>query len=115
MLAAGVNNPFALLDIANCTDHLAKGRMKDASHITNIIEPLIKNLEGELDGNRHKCAGIVDLVFFDGASNVQNAGQLLQVKFPRITVGHGAEHVVSLFFSDVYCKVSSVLRIHVYV
>ena len=43
------------------------------------------------------CRGIVDLVFFDGASNVQNAGELLKVKFPRITVGHGAEHVVSLF------------------
>ena len=26
---------------------------------------------------------------------------------PRITVGHGAEHVVSLFFADVYTKVKS--------
>jgi hypothetical protein len=34
---------------------------------------MIANLEGELDGNRHKCTGIVDLVFFDGASNVQKA------------------------------------------
>ena len=33
------------------------------------------------------------------------AGELLRVKYPRITVGHGAEHVVSLFFKDVYEKV----------
>ncbi len=25
VLAAGINNPFALLDIADCTDNLAKG------------------------------------------------------------------------------------------
>ncbi len=80
--------------------------MKDAVHIAKIIEPLIEQLEGEVDKNKRKCAGIVDLVLFDGASNVQNAGELLKVKFPRITVGHGAEHVVSLFFSDVYKNVS---------
>lgn len=39
---------------------------------------------------------------------MQNAGQLLQVKYPRITVGHGAEHVVSLFFKDVYEKVNAI-------
>ncbi len=115
VLAAGVNNPFALLDIADCTDHLAKGGMNNASYIAKIIEPMVANLEGKLNGNRHKCTGIVDLVLFDGASNVQNAGELLQVKYPCITVGHGAEHVVLLFFKDVYPKVSFVLRIDVYV
>ena len=108
VLAAGVNNPFALLSIADCTAHLAAGGMKDAVHIAKIIEPLIEQLEGKVDNNKRKCVGIVDLVFFDGASNVQNAGELLKVKFPRITVGHGAEHVVSLFFSDVYKNVSYV-------
>ena len=39
---------------------------------------------------------------------MQNAGKLLSVTYPRITVGHGAEHVVSLFFSDVFTKVSKV-------
>jgi hypothetical protein len=115
VLATGVNNPLALLDIADCTDHLTKGGMKNASYIAKIIEPMIANLEGELDGNKHKCTRIVDLVFFDGASNVQNAGELLWVKYPCITVGHGAEHVVLLFFKDVYKKVSFVLRIDVYV
>lgn len=104
VLGAGVNNPFALLDIADCTDHMALGGMKDATHIANCIKPLIEQLEQEMDG-RNKCTGVVDLVFFDGASNVQNAGKLLSIKYPRITVGHGAEHVVSLFFCDVFTKV----------
>ena len=43
-----------------------------------------------------------DVVFFDGASNVQKAGQVLQVTYPRIEVLHGAEHVVSLFFNDLF-------------
>jgi hypothetical protein len=42
-------------------------------------------------------------VFFDGASNVQLAGQLLAAKYPRIHVQTCAAHSVSLFFSDV-CK-----------
>jgi hypothetical protein len=45
---------------------------------------------------------IVDLLLFDGASNVQKAAQLVSVAYPRITVIHGAEHVVSLFFKDVF-------------
>ena len=105
VLAAGVNNPFALLDIADCTDHLAIGGKKDAQYIANIVKPLITQMESELDIHKKRSPGIVDLVFFDGASNVQNAGQILQAFNPRITVGHGAEHVVSLFFSDVYNKV----------
>jgi hypothetical protein len=54
--------------------------------------------------NRRPC-------FFYGASNVQNAGNILRIFNPRITVGHGAEHVVSLFFSDVYKKVPEFKRL----
>ena len=39
---------------------------------------------------------------FDGASNVQKAGAILSIHFPRVTCVHGAEHVVSLFFNDVF-------------
>jgi hypothetical protein len=42
----------------------------------------------------------MDCVFFDGASNVQKAGRLLEAKYLQLTVLHGAEHVVSLFFAD---------------
>ena len=98
VLAAGVNNSFALLDIADCTEHLQAGGKKDAKHIANIVKPLIELMEGEVDVHKKKLLGIVDLVFFEGASIVQNAGKILRAYNPRITVGHGAEHVVSLFF-----------------
>ena len=111
VLAAGVNNPFALLDIADCTDHLSNGGKKDAMHIAKIIMPLIELIHSEPDVHNKKSPGIVDLVFFYGASNVQNAGEILRIFNPRITVGHGAEHVVSLFFSDVYTKVSELRKI----
>jgi hypothetical protein len=42
MLAAGVNNPFALLDIVDCTKHLSNRGKKDAKHIAQIVMPLIK-------------------------------------------------------------------------
>jgi hypothetical protein len=41
------------------------------------------------------------IFWFDGASNVQKAGRILQAKFPRSYTLHGGEHVVSLFFSDI--------------
>ena len=43
----------------------------------------------------------IDSVFFDGASNVQKAGQLLAAKYPRMHVHACAAHCVSLFFSDI--------------
>ena len=42
-----------------------------------------------------------DVVMFDGASNVQLAGELLKIRYPKITVMRGVEHTVSLFFNDV--------------
>ena len=105
VLAAGANNPFALLDIADCTDHCSSGGKKDAPYIAGLVEPWITKMESEVDAMKKHHRGIVDLVFFDGASNVQNAGRILASTHPRITVGHGAEHVVSLFFSDVFRNV----------
>jgi hypothetical protein len=64
-------------------------------------------METEKDVHKKTYSGLIDLVFFDGASNVQNAGKILRAFNPRITVGHGAEHVVSLLFADVYTKVKS--------
>ena len=64
VFAAGVNNPFALLDITNCTHHLARWGKKDARYIANIVMPLIKQMELELDVHNKKCPGIVDIVFF---------------------------------------------------
>ncbi len=64
-------------------------------------------METEKDVHKKTYSGLVDLVFFDGASNVQNAGKILRAFNPRITVGHGAKQVVSLLFADVYTKVKS--------
>ena len=37
---------------------------------------------------------------FDGASNVQLAGELLKIQYPKISVMRGVEQTVSLFFND---------------
>ena len=38
---------------------------------------------------------------FDGASNVQLAGELLKIYYPKVSVMRGAKKTVSLFFNDV--------------
>ena len=52
-----------------------------------------------------KYVGVVDLVFFDGASNVQKAADIIALRYPRITSACAAEHTTSLLFDDVYNKV----------
>ena len=64
ILAAGVNNPFAFLDIVDCTDHLAMGGTKDARYIADIVKPLITKMESEPNFHDRHSPGIVDLVFF---------------------------------------------------
>jgi len=68
---------------------------KDAGYITELFLPHITEAE-------EKSPQCTDLVIFDGASNVQKAGLLLEAKFPHLSVMHGAEHVISLFYSDVF-------------
>jgi hypothetical protein len=105
ILAAGVNNSFAfLLDVVDCSNQVSARKKKDAKYIACLIHPFIEKLELECDGLSNNLTGAVDFVFFDGATNVQNAGKILAAMHPRISVGHGAEHVVSLFFSDVFKK-----------
>ena len=43
---------------------------------------------------------LFDLMTFDGGSNFQKAAVALIARNPRMTVIHGAEHVLALFFSD---------------
>ena len=47
----------------------------------------------------------VDLIIFDGASNVQGAGHILGAYYPRTTTIKGGEHVVALFFNDLFAVV----------
>ena len=43
-----------------------------------------------------------DIVTFNGASNVRLGGKLLKVHYPKFTVMRGFEHMVPLFFNDVF-------------
>jgi hypothetical protein len=72
---------------------MVEGGKKDALYIASQFDPWIK----KLDPSHTR----MDCVFFDGASNVQKAGRVLEAKFPRLQVVHGAEHVASLFFADI--------------
>ena len=44
---------------------------------------------------------LFDVVFFDGGSNFQKAGELLTIHYPWLSVIHGADHATALFFTDV--------------
>jgi hypothetical protein len=98
------NNPVAWLDVVNCTSEIAKGGKKNAKYIAGLLKPIISWIEQTKNPNNQKTEnrGVVDLVLFCGASNVQNAGKIVSITYPRITVVHGAEHVVSLFFKDIF-------------
>ncbi len=82
-------------------------KKKDAKFIAGLLKPIISQIEQTKDPNNQKTyhRGVVDLVLFDdGASNVQNAKKLVSIIYPCITVVHGAEHVVLLFFKDIFVK-----------
>jgi hypothetical protein len=93
ILASGALKTNACLDIHDCTGHMEEGGKKDAQY---IYELMMKHI-GNIDPKKN----LVDMVIFDGASNMQKAGQMLEKACPKITCVHGGEHVVSLFFSDV--------------
>jgi hypothetical protein len=87
----------------DCTSEMAKGGKKDAKYIAGLLKPIISQIEEIKDPNYQKTdhRGVFDLLLFDGASNVQNAAKLASITYPRITV---VEHVVSLFFKDIFTK-----------
>jgi hypothetical protein len=78
------------------TDHLEEGGKKDSVFVASLFDPWVKKLD--------PMSTRVDCVFFDGASNVQKAGDLLAAKYPRIHVQTCAAHAVALFFSDICQK-----------
>lgn len=86
-------NANSILDIIDCTDHMEAGGKKDARYIAEIFQEHIDMLDPR---GTH-----LNAVLFDGASNVQKAGRVIEARYPQVSVLHGIEHVVSLFFSDV--------------
>ena len=93
ILVSGKNLPVAVLELVDCLGHLAYGVTKNATIICNRFLDHFKRIDP------HKS--IIDVIMFDGASTVQLAGELLQIRYPKITVMRGVEHTVSLFFNYV--------------
>ena len=66
---------------------------KNVTFICNIFLDHFKRIDP------HKS--IIAVIMFDGASNAQFSGELLQIRYPKIIVMRGVEHTVSLFFNYV--------------
>ena len=113
VLGAGVYCQSIVLGIVYCTRHCKEGKNKDAPYITNLFLPIIKDLEKRNTEGKSN-AEIVDFVLFDGATNVQNAGNIVAIRYPRITVLHVTEHVVSLLFKDFYENIPEVALLRNY-
>jgi len=92
LVMSGTTPPMTV-SIQDCTEHMAEGGKKDASYVADLFEVKV------LEYDPHKLC--TDLFFFDGASNVQKAGEVLMARFPRTFCYHGGEHVVALFFSSI--------------
>ncbi len=92
MLVMCEDKPPAVISICNGTGHMVEGGKKDAEFIMNFFKEKVD----EFDPPKV----YTDSFFFDGAANVQKAGQILCAHFPRAMCFHGGEHVLSLFFSD---------------
>jgi hypothetical protein len=86
-LASSPNNPCALLEIADCTSVLASGGKKNAQYIAGLIKPIISLIEKTKDPQPRKSSdhtGVVDLLLFDGASNVRKQRNLYLLPIPEL-------------------------------
>lgn len=93
ILAASAGNPNCVIDIIDCSRHMSEGRKKDAYYICQQMLPKMRLLDPDKQ--------LFDWISFDGASNVQKAGSLIEQYFPCCTVSIGVEHTVSLLFGKV--------------
>jgi hypothetical protein len=102
ILVASPNNPSALLEIIDCTSQMAMGGKKDVTYLASVVRPYITAIEVHANTRHQKHQAVVDLVQYNGANNVQLSGRILARHHPCITVCHGAEHAISLFFKVVF-------------
>ena len=103
ILALNGTTPPMTVSIHDCTKHMEAGGKKDATFIAELFEVKVLEYDPQL-----LCT---DVFYFDRASNVQKAGEILMAKFPRSFCFHGGEHVVSLFFSSL-AKIKPVKVVH---
>ena len=92
VVGSPANSPPVVLEVKDSTPQLNLGKKKDARYVS---ECFLKHLK-ELDPKKT----LVDLLFFDGASNMQIGGEVIAAVHPRITCLHGVEHSIALVFSD---------------
>ena len=88
------NVPPITISIQVCTEHhMQDCGKRDASYVATLFENKVRvyDVDNTLTG----------VFFFDGASNIQKAGENLMAKFPHSFCFHGGEHVVSLFFASI--------------
>jgi hypothetical protein len=95
ILASGPHLPVAVLDIVDTSFQCEEGKKKDAKFIASLFRPHIDAIEANYPDS-------TDVLFFDGASNVQLAGSVIGAKYSRTMTLHGSEHVISLFFNDIF-------------
>jgi hypothetical protein len=97
--------PPMTISIQDCTKHMVEGGKKDALYIADHFD------EKVMEYNPLKIC--IDLFYFDGASNVQKAGEVLMARFPCSFCFHGGKHAVSLFVSSI-AKIKPVKVCHVF-
>lgn len=93
ILATSPSNHALVLDIIDCSAHMRAGLKKDALSICRWILPLLAIVDPQKT--------LIDLVTFDGASNVQKAAKFMKLHYPMITISPAIEHTVSLVFEKV--------------
>jgi len=92
VLAHGVHCPSCVLEVMNCAGHLAKGGSKNASYLAEGVILVMRKLDPD--------RAIIYINRWDGASNVQLAGKIIEKMFPRCTSLWGYEHLCSLICKD---------------
>ena len=93
IMAGSAGTSAMVLGIVDATTEYKKGRKKDSKYIAKQFLPFLKKHD--------EFKKLTDCVFFDGASDVQKAGRIIQSVYPNTTVLHGVEHVCALFARDV--------------
>ena len=76
------STPPLTIGIVDCTEHMAAGGKKDTLYIADNFEDKVE----EYDPNHT----LTDVVYFDGASNIQNVGRKRKepASFPDVRRKH---------------------------
>jgi hypothetical protein len=105
-LAAGVNNPFCLLDVFDCSEHCSNAGKKDASYTAQLFLPLIKQLENTLDKNVSACWICMSIVsFFYSPTYVLSFESTFRTKSTKelLILCSSTEHLMSRMLEEC-CK-----------